>query len=607
VSPEPAQLDATLNALRKRLLGELAGGDHWTGELSSSALSTAIAVTALATADRGTHESLIRAGIKWLAQNQNPDGGWPDTPISKSNLPTTLLVWSALAAAGATDRYPNAAEAAEQWLIREAGSLEPRRLAAAVFGCYGRDRTFSVPILTMCALSGRLGPQRKAWRLVPALPFELAAAPHCLLKFLRLPVVSYALPALIAVGLVRHRRRPSRNPLARVLRNITAGKALRKLAAIQPSGGGFLAAAPLTGFVVMCLVAAGHRRDPVVAAGLKFLTDSARADGSWPIDANLATWVTTLSVNALAAGGNIARSLSAAQRDQIRTWLLRQQHRRLHPYTHAAAGGWAWTDLSGGVPDGDDTAAALLALRRLGDVDAETSRAAAAGMRWLLRLQNRDGGMPTFCRGWGRLPVDRSSPDITAHALAAWRAWAGDVPAALAARMARAIAKGQRYLDRVRRSDGSWAPLWFGNENAPARQNLTYGTSRVLALGGPAGGRATKWLIEAQNADGGWGGAPAVASSIEETALAVDALSRLAADRPEDHGRSETVLKAISNGAAYLIDKTDCGRRCRPAPIGLYFARLWYFEKLYPLIFAVSALSRVERMDLFRSQSIAGR
>ena len=26
------------------------------------------------------------------------------------------------------------------------------------------------------------------------------------------------------------------------------------------------------------------------------------------------------------------------------------------------------------------------------------------------------------------------------------------------------------------------------------------------------------------------------------------------------------------------------------APIGLYFARLWYYEELYPLVFALSGL-----------------
>src|SRR5205814_1036115 len=54
--------------------------------------------------------------------------------------------------------------------------------------------------------------------------------------------------------------------------------------------------------------------------------------------------------------------------------------------------------------------------------------AVVAGIKWLLDLQNRDGGIPTFCRGWGALPFDRSAPDLTAHALRAWLAWFDEVP-----------------------------------------------------------------------------------------------------------------------------------------------------------------------------------
>ena len=48
-----------------------------------------------------------------------------------------------------------------------------------------------------------------------------------------------------------------------------------------------------------------------------------------------------------------------------------------------------------------------------------TASAARAGLGWLLDLQNHDGGWPTFCRGWGHLPFDRSGTDLTAHALRA--------------------------------------------------------------------------------------------------------------------------------------------------------------------------------------------
>ena len=59
---------------------------------------------------------------------------------------------------------------------------------------------FRAPILAMCALCGRLGSGADAWRWVAPLPFELGACPHRWLQWLRLPVVSYALPALIAIG-----------------------------------------------------------------------------------------------------------------------------------------------------------------------------------------------------------------------------------------------------------------------------------------------------------------------------------------------------------------------------------------------------------------------
>ena len=40
-------------------------------------------------------------------------------------------------------------------------------------------------------------------------------------------------------------------------------------------------------------------RPPRHPARLKFIRDSCASDGSWPIDTNLATWNTTLAINAL--------------------------------------------------------------------------------------------------------------------------------------------------------------------------------------------------------------------------------------------------------------------------------------------------------------------
>ena len=38
--------------------------------------------------------------------------------------------------------------------------------------------------------------------------------------------------------------------------------------------------------------------------------------------------------------------------------------------------------------------------------------------------------------------------------------------------------------------------------------------------------------------------------------------------------------------------KVEAGGLHSPTPIGFYFAKLWYFEKLYPIIFSVAALGR---------------
>ncbi|MBI4327244.1 MAG: squalene--hopene cyclase [Chloroflexi bacterium] len=600
---------------RRELLAERAPDGHWIGELSSSALSTATAVCALSIVGRASeahpsrithHASLIHRGLEWLAAHVNADGAWGDTILSLSNISTTALCWAAFGSVpGADLKYRKIVAGAENWLRQHAGGIDPEQLARAIIRRYGQDRTFSVPILTMCALAGRLGPGPEAWRRVLPLPFELAACPHQWFAALRLPVVSYALPALIAIGQARHVHLPSRNPLARLGRNLARDKTLEVLAGIQPSSGGFLEATPLTSFVVMSLAGSGRADHAVTKKGVEFLTAAARADGSWPIDSNLATWLTTLAVDALARDPH--ESLSANERTAIRDWLLARQYQKEHPYTHAAPGGWAWTDLPGGVPDADDTAGALLALRHLGGMDERVRAATEAGITWLLNLQNSDGGIPTFCRGWGKLPFDRSGPDLTAHALRAWAAWRSDLPDGLQKRVRVGIENAVRYLAQAQRRDGSWVPLWFGNQQAVEDENPAYGTAKViLALQEPSVSkrpgigmllqRGAQVLARMQRPDGSWGASPTAPPSVEETALAVEALAGL----PEMRGDPLEMRPAqneMRKGVRWLIEQVEAGAWKHPSPIGFYFAKLWYYERLYPMIFTVGALGRATAMD----------
>ncbi|PWT84483.1 MAG: squalene--hopene cyclase [Blastocatellia bacterium] len=603
---DPPDLDACLRLLARRLLDRRTAHDHWDGCLASSALSTGTAVLALylvASHRKQSGDALDRfvvAGTRWLTAHQNPDGGWGDTVRSRSNISTTAIVWAALSKVG--EREDSAVKAlarSEAWLHSAAGGVTPDVLRAAILRRYGKDRTFSVPILTVLALAGKLGADNAAaWRLVPQLPFELAAFPHGWFQHLRLPVVSYALPALIAIGQVRHRFAPSRDPLTRLLRSAVRRRTHRVLREMQPESGGYLEATPLTSFVVMSLAGAGQADSPVVDAGEKFLAESMRPDGGWPIDTNLSTWVTTLSIGALTEVG----ALSASDRAAMRRWLISQQSAREHPFTHAAKGGWAWTPLSGGVPDADDTSGALVALRQLGEPDSQTLSAAAEGSRWLLGVQNRDGGIPTFCRGWGTLPFDRSTPEITAHALRAWSVWHSHFEPAFQKTLHRASGRALAYLAATQRPDGSWIPLWFGNEQVASEDNPVYGTARVLAgleaslvrtdpRADDCRGRAIDWLLAVQNGDGGWGGDRAVRSSIEETGVVLSGLGRLSS-----HGARVRTSGAVHAGVRWLIDALG-DSEVQAAPLGLYFARLWYFEDLYPLIFSLDGLARVRSIS----------
>lgn len=607
------RLQAARATARQALLAERADRGNWVGELSTSALSTATSISALATVIQANSKSelqlsddesariqrLIAGGVSWLTAHQNSDGGWGDTDQSYSNISTTLLVQAAFRLAGVASEYSELLLRAERYVHTQGSWLGLRKR-------YGRDKTFAVPILTNCALAGMV-----EWREVSPLPFELACFPQSMYRLLSLPVVSYAIPALVAIGQARFFHRRPWNPITRWIRTSLVEKSLKVLERMQPQSGGYLEAVPLTSFVVMSLATTGRADHTVTRNGLQFILNSVRPDGSWPIDTNLATWNTTSALNSLAAGNDDLAEHGCLD------WLLDCQTKHVHPFTGAQPGGWGWTDLTGSVPDADDTPSALLALatwsrsRQCSRTDRRRIRdAAAGGLRWLLGLQNRNGGWPTFCRGWGKLPFDRSGADLTAHAIRALHAWSDLVDSR------RELQRGLQYLSRVQRSDGSWIPLWFGNQDAAHEENPVYGTAKVLMAYRDLGllktleaRRALAWLRTVQNVDGGWGGGMSLAgpgcqvacSSVEETALAVEVLLASSENLMASEGKAAShkldssaghETRALMRGLDWLVNAVETDHFRKPSPIGFYFAKLWYHEKLYPIIFTTSALGR---------------
>ena len=574
--------------LAKTLLEKRNPLGFWEGRLSSSALGVAVAVTAFHFNDAVRHQAAIKNGVGWLIGNQNSDGGYGDTPESVSNISTSLLVYAAFNIQyKSVSGLQYAMEKLSTYFSANSIDINSPDVATAILAHYKTDYTFSVPILTMCALCGI--PSGDSFRKIPQLPFEPALLPRSLYKVFKLSVVSYAIPALIAVGIAIYTHKQKKNPITSWFRKKAIAPALRLLRALMPDSGGFLEAIPLTAFVSISLIASGHGKLEVVEKGIRFLLNTQREDGSWPIDVDLSTWVTTLSVKALK---NVPEDLwNENDHKKITSHLLGQQYAEVHPFNGAMPGGWGWTNHSGSVPDGDDTPGAIIALLLLNRHQPEKVKAVVlSGCNWLLNLRNSDGGFPTFVRGWGKLPFDQSCADLTGHGILALSMtleyYKGSLDNAPVHRYEKVIAKGTEYLLTNQRPNGALLPLWFGNQYAESHHNPVYGTARVLTYLNDMTGlsvlsghilekldiivkKGQAYLRKAQNADGSWGGDTGVTGTIEETSLALSALAGT--------GHDKECKKAL-----VWLDQQYQLHGLPSSPIGLYFASLWYDEELYP-------------------------
>ena len=564
----------------ERLMKSRSADGMWRGALSSSAISTAVSVFALQRIDADQYKAQISAGVRWLHATMKDDGSWGDSVESPSNMTATLLTYVSLYAVG------QAPAESRQFLDSQFGGNTEEALTQGVLRYYGRDLTFSVPILMMCALAGVV----RSWKNIPTFPFELATLPQRLFRYLNLPVVSYAIPALIAIGICQmHNTGGWLSPLRRLF----VPKAMRVLLRMQPADGGFLEAAPLTAFVSMCLAEGGFREHEVTRHCARFLVDTVREDGSWPIDTNLSGWLTSLAAKVLPldSPGGFANSES----DALANIIKRNATTTVHPFTSAAPGGWGWSDLSGSVPDGDDTSGALVALHHLLMEDGKKKKEdvpyeVEQGLKWLIGLQNRDGGMPTFCKGWGKLPFDRSTPDITAHAILAMGLWLPSLHGQLKTDVQKNFDRMIAWMEKTTNADG-WVPLWFGDQDAADEKAPVYGTATaidyLMSTRHPAATKLAQsqvdFLLRTQNEDGGWGGNKGVTSKVTFTSRALAALAHF----PDQYEAEQ------QRGWDYLYRCFKAGTLYDREPIGLYFSRLWYSEELYNVLFLLNALKRM--------------
>jgi squalene-hopene/tetraprenyl-beta-curcumene cyclase len=653
-------------AVRAELLAERSPGGCWTGRIGSSPVATAAAVSALVVSHHEDCDDLLRnssnddgsqqiqqlvqgdlselllESVHWLARRQNEDGGWGDCDGAESNLAATILVQAAFRLTGIPAKYADLMMRADEYVTAQGGVAGLRKRS-------GVDKTYVAAILANAALADMV-----AWRQVPSLPFEWLSLPGGWRKVGASSAGSMS-PTAVAVGIAKFHNDPTRNPITRLVRRSLRRKTLANLEKLQAADDSFEGSPLATAFIVMSLAGMGCQEHSIVERGIEFLLSNVRADASWALMTNSSTINTCAAYEGLFANRGYAelasewhetatpdetvasavpRVMPASPPDETRdlqteclNWLLKTQHASPSNLTDAPAGGWGASDASSSEPNTIATSAALVALAQATPADeasqSRVGRAAYRGINWLLEMQNDDGGWPTFMRDDDSQPLAASGVDPTAQAIRAlvtwqqqWKSSSRSTPgAAHNGRIDQAMARGFQFLETCQRDDGSFVPLWFGNEQQADDENPVIGTALVLAAceslrlsESNMATRAAGWLVAAQHSDGGWGPprAPVDYSdteregplrswrendtmakfcSVEETSAALAALLPLA-------GMNPATERSISRGLQWLAAAVEQDAHRRPAVIGFYPGKIWYYDRLSPLAWAAGTLSR---------------
>jgi squalene-hopene/tetraprenyl-beta-curcumene cyclase len=313
-------------------------------------------------------------------------------------------------------------------------------------------------------------------------------------------------------------------------------------------------------------------------------------------------WDTVLAGHALAQAG-LSPEHPALRR--AASFLLGKQTWRRGDWAErnpAPPGGWYFEGRNEFYPDVDDTCMALMLLRQARAADPEPAQeeAIARGLAWMLGMQNRDGGWASFDRDndkdWlTRVPfadhnamIDPSTADLTGRVLEClsyfpqFGAWHP------------AVLRAKQFLRDDQTSDGCWYGRWG--------VNYIYGTWQALRGLARIGEdmdalyvrRAVRWLVDHQNADGGWG--ESIASYDEPSRRGVGAstpsqtswalMGLIAGGEFESH--------VVRRGIAWLLDRQDAnGTWEQEAWTGTGFPKVFYLNyRYYRHTFPLMALAQ---------------
>src|SRR2546426_7746292 len=598
---------------------------HWCGELEGDTILESEYILAMYFISSVNEERLHQAA-NYIRQKTLPEGGWTNYPGGPPDVSSSIKAYFVLKLLGDHPTLPHMKKA--QRVIRDLGGLQAvnsfTRIYLALFGQYPWDLCPAVPpeiallptwfpinLYEMSSWSRAiLVPLSVIWALNP----HVSISEQACLSELWLDEPVQPQPARGFWGRFFTMTDKTLKLLGRYQWTPWRAKALKAseqwmMDHFQNSHGIGAIFPPIINSII-ALRCLGYSNDhPLMQSQIRELEKLEIKEGN---TLRLApcfspVWDTVLAIVAQVESAlppNHPALLKAAE------WVLSKEVKATGDWKvknpEGEPGGWYFEYANEFYPDTDDTFQVLTALSKIQFPEKASQRrkqeAMERALRWLLTMQNRDGGWGSFDRDCDKqcltqIPfadhnamIDPSTTDITARGLETLAAlgFNREHPAAQ-----RAIA----YVLKEQESDGSWFGRWGCN--------YIYGT--WLALRGlecigldlteERFQAAARWLRGIQNPDGGWGELPRSYDSPEYKGQGPSTPSQTAWALMGLMSTGDFESSTVQRGIDYLLDTQHPDGSWRDDYwTGTGFPRVFYLRyHLYATYFPLLALGLFQK------------